>query len=186
MSNFYFTTPDDREYELSSTTEVSVKEAAVVTKSPVESGKSLVDNYYLDNKIISFSGLITDVKVMGQDVRRSIFVDRWIDEIRGIRQRKDLLIVHYDLGQIVRNCVITQFDITKTKEQGNSGWLCNLVFQEVDISERARIVEIPEAKKEVKDETDSKAKTSSNNKEQVPEQLAESLAVKVGQVTGAL
>lgn len=176
MSKFYFTTPDDREFELSSTTRVSVKKSAIITKSPVESGKSIIDNYYLDNTIITFSGVITNVTVFGQDEKRVREVSSWIDDIEVIRRAKDLLTVHYDDLQVVPNCVITQFDIDKTKEQGNSGWSCTLVFQEIDISERARLVAIPEAKQEVKDATDPKSKTSSNDKKEVPEQLATTIS----------
>lgn len=189
MSIFYFTTPDNREYELSCTTNVTVNQPAVITKSPVESGKSIIDNYYLDNTTISFSGVITNVTVMGQDANRKRDVDTWISDIETIRRSKDLLVVHYDTNKIVTNCVITRFDISKTKDQGKSGWQCTLVFQEVDISERARLTTVPEAKKEVKDATDPKSKTSSNNKKEVATPLATTvsgdlIAAGVGLFTG--
>jgi hypothetical protein len=188
MSKFYFTTPDDREYELSSTSSIKVSEAAVITKSPVESGKSIVDNYYLDNKIITFSGVITNVSVSSQPANRKRDVGRWIDEIRILRLQKALLVVHYDSFQIVRNCVITMFDITKTKEEGASGWRCDMTFQEVEISERARLVSVPEAKVEVKNETDPLNEASSSNKVQVGDELSTTvtsdIVVAVGQGAG--
>lgn len=180
MSIFYFTTPDLKEYELSCTTSVKVTENAVVTKSPVESGKSIVDNFYLDNKVISFSGIITNVTVSGQPENRRREVGDWIDEIRALRARKEMLVVHYDSLKVVPNCVITSFNINKTKEEGFSGWKCDMTFQEVDISERARVTEIPEPKPEVKDETDSKRSGSSNNKIQVGDTLVTSFGSDIG------
>lgn len=172
MSKFYFTTTDDREYELSSTTSVSVQENAVVSKSPVESGKSIVDNYYLDNTVITFSGVITSVQVFGQSAKRKREVDTWIDEIRLLRKNKELVTVHYDDNQTVQNCVITRFNTDKTSKEGNSGWKCSLQFQEVTISERAKLTTVPEPHPKIKKDVDPNSKNSTSNKIQIGDELS--------------
>ena len=96
MPVFYFqeTKPDTNDlfekikvYELSCTTNIAIKSPAVVTKSPVEDGTSIVDNYYLDNKTATFSGIITDIRVSGFDVE-NVPVLQWIGEISALRKSK--------------------------------------------------------------------------------------------------
>lgn len=180
MSVFYFTTSSGDVYELSSTSRIQVREPAVVTRSPVESGKSIVDNYYLDNRVITFDGIITDVKVTTQDQSRTRPVDQWIQEIRQLRLNKERVTVHVHSLELIPNCVITGFDIDKDRTQGLTGWSCTLSFQEVEISERARLVDIPEAQQQVKDVTDPKAKGSSSSTKEVPDELATTIGVRLG------
>lgn len=163
MSEFYFYNPKEKGepvvYQLSCTTDITITSPAVATKSPVEDGSSLVDNYFIDNKTASYSGLITQIKVIGQEERTDTAI--WINSIHTLRASKKLLtlVAH---TEILQNCLITQFTLSKNKEQGLTGWKCEIEFQEVDISERAKLVEIKEPKVEVKDEVANKSKSSSS------------------------
>ena len=160
-------------YELSCTTDISIKHPAVATKHAVEDGTSIVDNYYLDNRTAIFSGIITDIRVNSADAQNTP-VFQWLGEISALRKNKVLLTLVADT-EVIPNCVITEFDLAKSKEQGSSGWKCNLTFQEIDVSERAKLISIKEPKPEVKDEVSSKSSGSGNPTEQVPEALQESL-----------
>lgn len=168
MTSFYFYDPSSQGnpiiYELSSTTDISIKTPAVATKSPVEDGSSLVDNYFIDNKIATFSGIITQLRVAGQEGRTN--VSEWIASIESLRASKKLLtlVAHTEL---VQNCLITQFSLDKNKGEGLTGWRCELEFQEIDISERARIVEVKTPKEEVKNEVTPKSKVSGSSTKDV-------------------
>ena len=179
MAVFYFTEtkPDSinlyapiKVYELSCTTDITISSPAVVTKSPVEDGTSIVDNYYIDNKTATFAGVVTDIRVSGFDVQNTP-VYQWIAEIKALRSSKKLITLFADT-EVIPNCVITSFDLSKTVEQGLSGWLCNLSFQEVDISERAKLVAIPTPKPEVKDDVNKKVNGSSTSTKEVDKEVA--------------
>tara|TARA_R110000851_G_scaffold119532_1_gene247377 strand:+ start:263 stop:874 length:612 start_codon:yes stop_codon:yes gene_type:complete len=157
-------------YELSCTTDINIKHPAVATKHAVEDGTSIVDNYYLDNRTATFSGIITDIRVNSADAQNTP-VFQWIGEISALRKSKVLLTLVADT-EVIPNCIITEFDLSKTKEEGASGWKCNLSFQEIDISERAKLITIKEPKPEVKDEVTDKSSGSGTSTEQVPTGIA--------------
>ncbi len=168
MSVFYFTDQEGNFYELSSTTQVSVTEPARATSSPVESGKSITDNFVIEPRVISFTGIITNIKVIGQDPSRRKDVDQWIEDIRQLRLSKQLLNVHVDSLNIIPNCLMVTFDLNKDKSHGLSGWGCSFRMKEILISDRARLVEIPEPKPSVKNDVTSK-KNSGNQTTKVVE-----------------
>lgn len=182
MSVFYFsyTSEDDPSqdiiYELSSTTNVSVRENATVTRFAVEDGSNVADNFNIDNRQISFSGVITDIRVFGQPENRRRSVEDWIDQIRQLRKDKKLLTVSVHSLQSIPNCVITQFDIDRDVSHGLTGWDCNLGFTEITVSDRARLVEVKLPKPEVKDDVASKSSSSDSSTKEVA--LSNSLYVK--------
>lgn len=161
MSVFYFTDSSGNYYELSSTTRVSVSEPSRTTTNPVESGKAVTDNYVIEPRIITFSGVITNITVIGQDTNRVRPVDQWLDDIRKIRLKKDFVNVYIEDLNIIPNCLITSFDIDKTKEHGLSGWGCSFSMQEILVSDRARLVDFPTPKDSVKEDV-SKKRNSGN------------------------
>ncbi len=177
MSVFYFTETKPNEdnlfeatkvYELSCTTSISIRSSARVTSSPVEDGTSIVDNYYLENRDAEFNGLITNIRVSGID---HIPVAQWISELNELRASKKLLTLVADT-EVIPNCVITSFSLDKNKDQGLSGWRCNLAFKEVTISERARLVEVKKPKPAEKDKVGGKSKNGNTTSEQVDNSLA--------------
>lgn len=162
-------------YELSCTTDISIKHPAVTTKHAVEDATSIVDNYYLDNRTATFSGIITDIRVNSSDAQNTP-VFQWIGEISALRKRKVLLTLVADT-EVISNCVITEFDLAKNKDQGSSGWKCNLSFQEVDVVERAKLISIKEPKPEVKNEVTDKSSGSGTSTEQPPVGLATTIGL---------
>lgn len=171
MSLFYFTDKGGNYYELSSTTRIHVSEMARATTNPVESGKAITDNYIIEPRTITFSGIITNIRVIGQQEDRAKPVDQWINDIRQLRIKKELIDVYIDTLDIIKGCLITSFDIDKSKEQGSSGWNCSFVMQEILVSDRARIVDIAEPKPEVKD--DVQGKSNSGNQTTAGTELVE-------------
>lgn len=167
MSLFYFTDSGGNYYELSSTTRITVSENARATTNPVESGKAITDNYVLEPRTISFSGIITNIRVIGQKADRVKPVDQWINDIRQLRIKKELIDVYIDSLDIIQGCLITSFDIDKTKEHGNSGWGCSFTMQEILVSDRARLVDIPEPKPKVKDDVQPKDNSGNQTTEEV-------------------
>lgn len=173
MAVFYWTetNPDTEDgseikiFELDSTSRIRISAPARVTSSPVEDGSSIVDNYYLDNKTATFSGVITNISV-NRVGATNLPTDQWISDIRALRESKRLVTVFADT-EVIPNCLITRFDLDKSKDQGLTGWLCSLEFKEVDISERARIVEIKKPKEPVKDDVAPLSKGSSSSTKEV-------------------
>lgn len=169
MSVFYFISSQGDYYELSATTRVSVSEPARATTNPVESGKAITDNFILEPRVITFSGVITNLRVVAQDNTRVKSVDQWINDIRQIRLNKEFINVFVEDLNVIENCLITAFDIDKTSQHGLSGWGCSFSMQEVLVSERARAVDIPTPKEEVKDDVSGKRNRGNQTTSNVPE-----------------
>tara|TARA_R110002153_G_scaffold53726_4_gene149571 strand:+ start:601 stop:1191 length:591 start_codon:yes stop_codon:yes gene_type:complete len=185
MSVFYFTDPLVVDasgapiiYELSCTRDITITSPARVTSSAVEDGSSIVDNFYLDNRTVTFNGVITNIRLSGSS--EVVLVDQWISSIQQLRKSKKRVTVTSHT-EVVPNTIITEFTLTKDKNQGLSGWNCSMTFKEVDISERVRLVEVKEPRVEVKDKTESKANGSSSSTKQV---LSTSLDVSLADVVG--
>ena len=176
MSVFYFTDKQGNYYELSATTRVSVTEPSRATTNPVESGKAITDNYVIEPRVITFSGVITNLTVIGQDISRVKSVDQWLNDIRQIRLNKEFVNVYVEDLNVIQNCLITSFDIDKTKEHGLSGWGCSFSMQEILVSDRARQVDFPTPKESVKDDVSSKRNSGNQTTEGVDEELAETLS----------
>ena len=185
MSVFYFTDKEGNYYEMSSTMHVSLSESGRATTNPVESGKAITDNFVMEPRIITFSGLITNIKVIGQQEDRVKDVDQWINDIRTLRISKELVSVYVHDLNVIPNCLITTFDIDKNKSHGLSGWGCNMVFQEILISQRASQIDFPEAKPSVSDDVSSKRNSGNQTTSTVNESLVlSSGAILVDQVVG--
>ena len=185
MSVFYFTDPLVVDasgapiiYELSCTRDITITSPARVTSSAVEDGSSIVDNFYLDNRTVTFNGVITNIRLSGSS--EVVLVDQWISSIQQLRKSKKRVTVTSHT-EVVPNTIITEFTLTKDKNQGLSGWNCSMTFKEVDISERVRLVEVKEPRVEVKDKTESKANGSSSSTKQV---LSTSLDVSLADIVG--
>lgn len=164
-TRFYIVRQDtDEAYELSSTQNCTISEPAQVTNRRVESGKSLADNYYIDNRTVTFNGVITSIR----NSSTVVDVKQWVDEIRELR-RKDVpvLIDVYAKEELIPNCLIQNITLDVDNKIGDSGWSVYMVMKEVSVSERAKLVEIPEPKEDKKDSVEGKTSTSSNPTEEV-------------------
>lgn len=145
---------DGAEYELSSTSQISVSSPARVTSSRVESGKSLTDNYFKENKTVSFNGVISNIKK-----RDRVATGEWLAEIEAIRNLDPpprVTVISADYA--VKNCIIEQFDFDKTAVEGLSAWKVSFTFKEVEYIKRANRVEIKEPSPATKDTVSSKSK----------------------------
>ncbi len=161
MATFYFYDPTgDAEdvYSLSATTDIKLTYPAKITSSAVEDGSSLADNTFLDPATATFTGVITSVGKVGAE--GTLVPPAWLDAVRQLRRSKKPLtmVAHTELLQ---NCLIGNLELSKTKEEGLSGWKISISFKEIRLSERARLVYIKEPKTAVKDKTGDK-KASSN------------------------
>lgn len=172
MSRFYIEYPDPNNsnalkvLSLSSTTSIKISEPANVTSYPVEDGSSVVDNYVVDNRVVTFDGIITNVSITSL-AGDQLPTDDWIAEMRNIRSRKQLVTVHVSGVDLVPNCVVTNFQLNKTKSEGITGWKCSLSMKEVDISERIRVVSVKKPIKEVEDEVAAKQKVAGSSTKEV-------------------
>jgi hypothetical protein len=183
MSVFYFYDPKSdgsQIFSLAATTNISISSPASVTSSKVEDGSSIADNYFKDNKVVSFSGVITSVGVSSQD--QDLSPEDWLALVEKVRDTKVRLTVVAHT-EVVTNTLITGLEINKTVTEGLSGWLCDITFKQISISNRSRIAVIKEPKPEVKDKVEVKSKSSSSATKEVP--LGTSAAIGLAQAAGA-
>lgn len=166
QSVFYFIAPavEDKEsalYRMSATTDIRISRSARATRSRVESGKSLTDNYHLDNWDISFDGVITNVGVYREGVDVLETAD-WIQQVDNLREETPLrpLTVVAD-NIVIENCVITNFTASKSKAEGLGGWKVALSFQDISFVSKASLILVQSPAGDTKDDTAEK--TTGNN-----------------------
>jgi hypothetical protein len=157
---FHFIRQDTREiYELNATTRVRISEPASVTMRKVESGKNISDNYYIENRTVNFSGVIINVR----NALVPIDITQWLSDMRATRRSSPpVLWTVYANGEVVPNCVITDLPVETDAGVGVNAWKVDINFKEVQFSERARLVEVPEAKETVETVVGEKGSRSSN------------------------
>lgn len=157
-TSFYFIRTDNLDaYELSATTDISVSKQQTVTSRRVESGKSVADNAYTENTIISFDGIITNIKNKSNVVN----TDQFINEVDQIIEDKILIDVVSE-NQVYPKCLINNFELKKSHVEGKGGWKVSLSFKQVEFTNRAKLVEVPEAQPNLKPDVDPTSKTSNN------------------------
>lgn len=166
-TRFYFIRQDNGEaYEMNSTTDVNISKDMIVTRRAVESGKSISDNSYLENAVVTFSGLITNIR----NASTLINTDQFINEINDLRSQDPRVLVDvYADGQFVLNCLITNFSMNKTVNEGKGAWKTEFTLKEVEFAERAALVFIPEASQSTKNRVDKMSSKSSNTVKELPE-----------------
>ncbi len=166
QSVFYFIAPavEDKEsalYRMAATTDIRISRSARATRSRVESGKSLTDNYHLDNWDISFDGVITNVGIF-REGESYLETSDWIGQVDSLREETPLrpLTVVAD-NIVIENCVITNFTASKSKVEGLGGWRVSLSFQDITFVSKAALVLVQNPSDDTKDDTASK--TTGNN-----------------------
>ncbi len=166
QSVFYFIAPavGDKEsalYRLAATTNIRISRSARATRSRVESGKSLMDNYHLDNWDISFDGVITNVGIY-KEGNTSLETSDWIGQVDSLREEtpiRPLTVVADNI--VIENCVITNFSASKSKAEGFGGWRVALSFQDVSFVNKASLTLVQTPAESTQDDTASK--TTGNN-----------------------
>ena len=166
-TKFYFIRQDNGEaYEMSATTNITITKDMIATRRAVESGKSITDNSYLENAQVSFSGLITNIR----NSSTLLNVDQFINEINELRAEDPRVLVDvYADGQFILNCLIISFNLNKTSSEGLGAWKTDFRLQEVEYTERAALVTVPEASVDTKDKVGKMQSRSSNTVQELEE-----------------
>lgn len=133
----YFYSPiDNRQILLDSVSNVTYNCTGNPTQSPVESGKSIVDNYILQPRTASFTGIIADTKVNKDN---PISVVDYTIAVETLMALKEPFTFYCDdlLMPNIQNCLITNFSISRDQSIG-IGVSVDVTVQEVLIIERAK------------------------------------------------
>lgn len=164
LTQFYFIRKDtDEAYEMNATTNISITRDAIATERAVEGGKAITDNIYLKNAEVSFSGLITSIN----NKSNLTDVNQFLDEIDELRASDSPLVDVYADGRFIPDCIIVSLNINKSASEGLGAWLTEFRLQQITFTERARLVEIPEAAPAQKDAVDARASKSGNTVQEV-------------------
>lgn len=161
QSVFYFIAPavEDKEsalYRMAATTDIRISRSARATRSRVESGKSLTDNYHLDNWDISFDGIITNVGIY-REGNTSLETSDWIGQVNSLREEtpiRPLTVVADNI--VIENCVITNFSVSKSKAEGLGGWRVTIAFQDITFVSKSSLVLVKTPSPATKDDTEGK------------------------------
>lgn len=133
--------------ELTSTTEINVNETSNVTKHPLEDGSEISDHLVNNNRSISFSGLISDIRRLsggddkdtsdGTTAYKSRNVREYYDLLQKLRDSKKRFSVIWDIRfPIATDCVITSVGLVRNKDTG-TGYNISLAFEQVRVVKRA-------------------------------------------------
>lgn len=165
LTQFYFIRKDNNDaYEMNATTNITITKDAIATERAVESGKAITDNIYLKNAEVSFSGLITSIN----NKSNLTDVNKFLDEIDELRASDSPLVDVYADGRFVPDCVIVSLTINKSASEGLGAWVTDFRLQQITFTERARLVEVPEAAAAQSNETAKKVSRSGNTVQEVP------------------
>lgn len=161
MSSFFFKPQDsssDESFFLNCTTDVAITRNAIVTLNKVESGKTITDNHRLDNAVVRFDGIITDVVTPSI---KTISSDTWIRQVEALRESTPPKLLVVTVGtEVVKNCLITALEISKSYLEGKQSWKVSMTFQEVDVVNKASLVEVKAPAPQQKNDVAKKSRKS--------------------------
>lgn len=136
--------------EMTATSEVRVNEVSQVSQHPLESGIEAADHIINNNRVISFNGIISNIRRISAQEEENPQLDNqrdvadFLDLLTEIRDSKELFTVHYDEEQApAENCFFTTVDYNSNKNL-HRAYRLSLSFEQFRISERARLIEIPQ------------------------------------------
>lgn len=167
-------------YELSITTDVNLSYIGNPTQHPVEDGTTITDQIQNQNVRGSFQGLVTNIKNVRlgpiivsptQQTQNLILQNQRSvsDNLEGlvrIRDARRPFTVYYDARRPpLTNCVFTNLNFERTTDTGTS-YNVTLGFQQIQLSERARLITQPEAQPPVQDQVEGETNSSSNSTEE--------------------
>ena len=121
-------------FELDSTATVDITSNTSISKHPTLDGTITTDNAVIDQNVISFSGIVSNIKSAqkfwnardGQDLDTPT---EFIQGINNIRNNRQLVSVYVDNETFI-NCVITGFSYQRTVDVGR-GWSVTLTFTQI-------------------------------------------------------
>ena len=146
MAVFYIDSPTFGILELTATTDINIQRPNSVTKHPLESGDTVTDNVVNQNIMISFDGMISEIKSLPLGPRnlrnQQRTVRDYIGTLSRLRDSKELFTVFYDTRfEPFRNCVIRSVDESRNASTGTA-YNIKLAFEQVRLSARAELVEV--------------------------------------------
>ena len=175
-TKFYLIRKDtDESYELSATTDIRVTQDLVATTRTVESGKEITDNSYIKNKVVTFDGVITNVR----NSSNLESTDKFLAEIAELRKSSPRVLVDVIAdNETAVDCLITTFDLDKNSTLGLGAWNVTMVMQEVDYTTRARLTEQPEPFEDKKNTLNKTSSKSQNTTKEVEQPIAQTLTLR--------
>ena len=86
MGSIYIDSPTFGILELTATTDINIQRPNSVTKHPLESGDTVTDNVVNQNIMISFDGMISEIKVSLLDLE-TLEIKRTVKDYMGTLSR---------------------------------------------------------------------------------------------------
>ncbi len=117
MPQFYITrTSDNAIFALDATKDICFSAEGDASDSPLESGDSAQDHYVNKNNTVSFDGVISSIKSIGNSKNKS--PDDYIDALLNLKARRELFAVTWHPGRKLENCFFTNLTIKQDEDNG--------------------------------------------------------------------
>lgn len=117
MPQFYITRSSDNAiFALDATKDICYTSEGDASDSPLESGESAQDNYVNKNDCVSFDGVISSIKSIGNATNKS--PDEYIDALFAIKKSRAPFSVTWHPGRKLENCVFTHLTIKQDEKNG--------------------------------------------------------------------
>lgn len=150
MPQFYITrTSDNAIFALDATKDITFTAEGDASDSPLESGDSAQDHYVNKNNIVSFDGVISSIKSIGNATNKS--PDDYIDALLNLKARRELFAVTWHPGRKLENCFFTHLSIKQDEDNGidpvtglKSFRVC-FTAKQVRFVRKAKITSVPQA-----------------------------------------
>lgn len=142
-------------YELSATTDITIKKGSKITSYPIQSGRQFVDNIVVDDGSISISGIITDVSFSDASTYAASdgsqlkgtgaeLVEKYIEQIKSRIDNREVFTFYFSsVLKPLNDCVITNFTYSKDNTLGNESWKITIDAQPIRFGKRAQYVVEP-------------------------------------------
>lgn len=117
MAQFYITRISDNAiFALDATKDICYTSEGDASDSPLESGESSQDNYVNKNDCVSFDGVISSIKSIGNATNKS--PDEYIDALFALKKSRAPFSVTWHPGRKLENCVFTHLTIKQDDRNG--------------------------------------------------------------------
>lgn len=105
-------------YTLDATTDIAYSLVSSISSHPVENGSNISDNIFNQNKTVSFSGFISDVKSITNQTNMP--TKDYIEGLEKIRDEKILFTLYFSSNLApLPNCFFESVDIEQGGDQGS-------------------------------------------------------------------
>jgi len=141
-------------FEMSATTDVAVAISNSLSQYPIEDGTILTDHVVESPKVITLSGIITDIASITVNVgnnKQPFRTDMQVELVREyietleqkIADRETFSIYFSNILKPVTNCFITRFSFSKNNTLGGESWEISLEATKIRQAVRAEFVYAP-------------------------------------------